>query len=70
MHAAGQMKDEWNMKCRIVYEEPVRIFAMLAQALAVIAAEHDQCVAVQAFVFEKFDQPPNLRVCECDFAVI
>src|SRR5438046_9983033 len=48
----------------------MRLLAVLTQSFAMIAAKDDQCIAVQAFVLEKFNQAPNLRVGECDFAII
>src|SRR5947209_15349119 len=45
-------------------------FAVLAQALAMVATQDDDRVLIQPLIFQKLQQPANLFVSECDFPVI
>ena len=67
---ARQVNDERHMQRGVVDEEAVVFLSVLAQALAVIAAEHDHGVLVQAFGFQEVNQAPDLRVRESDFPVV
>ena len=64
------MNHERHMQGGVVDEEAVSFFAVLAQTFAVISAEHDQGVRIQAFRFQKSNQPSDLRVGESDLPVV
>src|SRR6267154_3217022 len=64
------MDDHRDMKRGVIDEEAMRLFPMLAEAFAVITGEHDQSVAKKVLSFKKSDQPPHLRIGECDFPII
>ncbi len=54
----------------VVDKETVRLFAMLSQAFAVVAAEHDHRVLINPFLFQKPEKPPDLLICESDLAIV
>ena len=64
------MNDERHMQRGVVDEESVSFFSVLAQAFAMIAAQDDQSVAVQAFCFKKADQASDLRIGKSNFAIV
>src|SRR5438552_17505462 len=65
-----QMNDERYMQRGVVNKEAVSLLSMLTQTLAVISAEDDQCVVVQALGLERSNQPPHLRVGKGDFPIV
>ena len=67
---ARQMNDERHVQRGVVDEEAMGFFSVLAQALAVIAAENDHGVLIQAFGFEEMNQASHLRIGESDFSVV
>ena len=64
------MNDERHVQRGIVDEEAVGFLAVLSQALAMIAAENDHSVFIQAFGFQETNEPSYLRICEGDFTVV
>src|SRR5437879_1925096 len=65
-----QMDDERYMQRGVVNKEAVSLLSVLTQTFAVISAEDDQCVLVQALGLEKSNQPPHLRVGKGDLPLI
>src|SRR6267378_4786832 len=54
----------------VVDKETVRLFAMLSQTFAMVAAEHDHSVPINPFLFQKPEKPPDLLIRESDLAVV
>src|SRR5579864_5152254 len=64
------MNQHWNMQRGIVNEESVRFLSVLAKALAVISAEHDESVAIEALGLQERNQTPDLCIGERNFTIV
>src|SRR5262249_22599701 len=67
---SGQVNDQRNMEGGVVDEKSVRLFAMLAEAFAMIAAQHNERVFVQTFLFQELQQAADLRIGKGDFTIV
>ena len=62
--------DPWHSECRVVYEDPVRAFTVLAQALSMVGGhEHDRTRRVAPDV-ERLHQTRELAIDERDLSVV
>src|ERR1019366_4713300 len=70
MGCAGHFDDEWNMESGIVEKEAVGVFSVLAEALAVVADNNNDCVLVGAGLLESGDEVAEREVGVGDLAVV
>src|ERR1035437_4598333 len=54
----------------VVDEEAVRLFAVLSQAFAMVAAEHDYRVPIDSFLFQEAEKPSDLFIGKRNFSIV
>ena len=67
---AGRADNQRNVQRRVVDKEPVRFFAMLTQAFAMISAQDDQGLVVKALRLEELQNSAYLGIGKSDLAVV
>ena len=65
-----QPDDQRHMHGGVVDEKAVRPFAVLSQTFAMVAAEHDDRVPIDSFLFQEAEKPPDLFIGKRDFSIV